>query len=124
MTTILHLEDDGPLREILKIALCTVDSKVQVEQFITGEDAIAYAQEHMDEIDLFVLDIRVAGKLTGVDVAQKLREMGAKRPIVLTSAYRRPASDVLDDLECKWLAKPWHIVDAHKVILPLAQHHA
>lgn len=124
MTTILHLEDDGPLREILKIALCTVDSMIEVEQFITGEDAIAYAQEHLDEIDLFVLDIRVAGKLTGVDVAQKLREMGAKRPIILTSAYRRPAGDLLDDLECKWLAKPWHIVDAHKVILPLAKHHA
>lgn len=121
MTMILHLEDDGPLREILKIALSAPDPTVEVQQFITGDEVVAYAQAHLDKIDLFVLDIRVPGSLDGVAVARKLREMGAKRPIILTSAYRKPVGDVLDELDCKWLSKPWHIIDAHKVILPLAK---
>lgn len=121
MVKILHLEDDGPLREILKIALCAADPDIVVEQFVAGEAALEYTQAHLEQIDLFILDIRVAGKLTGVDVAERLRAMGAERPIVLTSAYRKPSAEVLDQLRCRWLAKPWHIVEAHTVLLPLAR---
>lgn len=121
MIRILHLEDDGPLREIVKIALTAADPHVEVQQFVSGEAALDYAEQNLASIDLFLLDIRVAGKLTGIEVAERLRELGTQRPIILTSAFRKPNDDVLRALDCRWMAKPWYLVEAPNVILPLAR---
>lgn len=118
---ILHLEDDGPLREVLKAVLMTADPTVNVHQFIASDDAVQYIQEHAQEIDLFILDVRVPGTMDGMGVAQKIRELGCRGAIVITSAYRRPNPALLSSLECKWMPKPWHILDATKTLLPLAR---
>ncbi|GAB1422606.1 hypothetical protein MASR2M15_28430 [Anaerolineales bacterium] len=118
---ILHLEDDGPLREVLKISLMAADPTVHVQQFIDSDSALQYITENIDSIRLFVLDIRVPGELNGLEVATKIRELGSLRPIVMTSAYRKPSSDFLNGLQAIWLPKPWHILDAPDRLLPLAQ---
>jgi hypothetical protein len=40
---------------------------------------------------------------------------------VVTSAYRRPDPATLSTLNCKWMPKPWHIMDATQELLPLAR---
>jgi DNA-binding response OmpR family regulator len=118
---ILHLEDDGPLREILKVALQSADPKLELHQFASSDEALDYIEANKDQIDLFILDIRVPGKLDGVGIAQKIRELKCRGAIVVTSAYRAPNRDLLSSLNIEWMPKPWHILDAAKKLLPLAK---
>ncbi len=122
---ILHLEDDSPLREVLKFILSSSEPSVNVHQFISSDDAVKYIEEHPnpEEIDLFILDIRVPGAMDGMEVAQHIRDLGFKSAIVVTSAYRRPNPALLASLDCKWMPKPWHIMDATQELLPLARQH-
>ena len=118
---IVHLEDDGPLREVLKFVLTTADPTVNVQQFIRSDDAVTHITDHSKEIDLFILDIRVPGTMDGMEVAQKIRDLGCDGAIVITSAYRRPNPALLANLGCKWMPKPWHVMDAIQKLLPLAK---
>jgi DNA-binding response OmpR family regulator len=118
---IVHLEDDGPLREVLKFVLTTADPTVDVHQFVRSDDAVSHIAEHPHEIDLFILDIRVPGTMDGMEVAQKIRDLGCEGAIVITSAYRRPNPALLATLGCKWMPKPWHVMDAIQKLLPLAK---
>ena len=118
---ILHLEDDGPLREIMQIALSAADPKLKMTQFIDSDAAIEYITANVDKITLYVLDVRVPGQLDGLGVAQKIRELGSKRPILVTSAYRKPDQEKMAAYNCKWMAKPWHLLDAPQAILAMAK---
>lgn len=116
----LHLEDHEPLREVLKVALMAADPSLKIIQFEDSDSAVAYIEQHKNEIDLFILDIRVPGALDGIEVAQKIRALGCEGAIVLTSAYGRPEQDFLNTYRCVWMAKPWHLVDSARKLFPLA----
>jgi DNA-binding response OmpR family regulator len=60
---ILHLEDDSPLREVLKFVLTTSEPDAQIHQFFSSDDALSFIQANKEVIDLFILDIRVPGDL-------------------------------------------------------------
>lgn len=120
---ILHLEDDGPLRDVLKVALQLRDPECQVHQFIGSDDALSYIERNIGDIDLYVLDIRVPGKFNGVEVAQRIREMKSDAVIVITSAYRQPERTLLESLDCQWYPKPWHIMETSQHIVKMAKDH-
>jgi hypothetical protein len=117
---ILHLEDDGPLREILAAALRAVEPSCELHQFIKSDDALAYVRQHAQVIDLFIIDIRVPGSMDGLQMAHQVRELRAPGAMVLTSAYRVPDQDVLKKLDCQWYPKPWHIIETSTKLLKLA----
>lgn len=108
MVRIFHLEDDNSLRDILKVAISTTDPNVEVEQFPNSDDAVNYIRQHAEDIDLFVLDIRVPGALDGMGVAQVIRDLGSPAPIIVASAYEKPCEDLFSSLECEWMPKPWN----------------
>jgi len=114
---ILHLEDDGPLRDILKIALTSARPNINLKQFINSDYALEYARENLDDIDLFVLDIRVPGSIDGLDFAEEIRKLGTDTRIVMTSAYRRPDKKRMEAIGVEWMAKPWHLLDAPEKLL-------
>ena len=118
---ILHLEDDGPLREIMHIALSSADPHLRMTQFIDSDAAMEYIEANVENITLFVLDVRVPGELDGLGVAQRVRELVSKRPILVTSAYRKPDQEKMTAYNCQWLAKPWHLLDAPQTLLSLAR---
>ncbi|HEX2907778.1 MAG TPA: response regulator [Phototrophicaceae bacterium] len=118
---IVHLEDDAPLRDILRIALCAADPRTNLRQFISSDDALSYISQHGTEIDAFVLDIRVPGSVDGLGVAQKIREMKYDGAIILTSAYQRPQKDVLSTLDCEWLPKPWHLLEVPQRLMQISK---
>lgn len=120
---ILHLEDDGPLRDVLKVALELRDPDCEVHQFIGSDDALSYIERNIGEIDLYVLDIRVPGKLNGVEVAERVRELNSAAMIVITSAYREPERSLLQKLDCQWFPKPWHIMETSQRIVKMAKEH-
>jgi DNA-binding response OmpR family regulator len=118
---VVHLEDDGPLRDILKVALKAAEPQIDLHQFISGDEAVRYIEQFGQEIDLFVLDIRVPGSLNGMQVAQKIRELKCAGTIVVTSAYRPPDRDLLNSLSCEWFPKPWHLMDTTQKLFQLAR---
>jgi len=116
---IVHLEDESPLREILRVALVAAVPDANLQQFINSDKAMAYVDEHMDDIDLYILDIRVPGSMDGMEFARKLRERKAKGIVAVTSAYRAPDRTELDILKLEWFAKPWHIMEVLDKLLPM-----
>jgi DNA-binding response OmpR family regulator len=121
MTYVVHLEDDGPLREILKVAFQATDPNVNLKQFISGDEVVAHIKPNIQLIDLFVLDIRVPGSIDGLGVARKIREFGSDAPIILTSAYRQPDRELVESLKLEWMSKPWHIMEIAQRLVKLAR---
>jgi DNA-binding response OmpR family regulator len=116
---VVHLEDDGPLREIMKVALVAAVPNINLKQFINSDESVKYIEENSQDIDLFILDIRVPGTMDGLGVARKIREFGCPGVIAITSAYRAPDRTLLQDLRAEWFAKPWHIMEVLDKLLPL-----
>jgi two-component system cell cycle response regulator DivK len=57
----------------------------EVINYIDGEDALANFIR--DKPDLVLMDIQLAGELSGLDVVQRLRTVGHKTPIIAVTAY-------------------------------------
>lgn len=121
---VLHLEDDGPLRDIFRLFFTKSAPDIGLHQFISSDDAVEFIKDHIADIRVFVLDIRVPGQLDGIGVAQKIRELGSDRPIVIMSAFRQPTSDILKSFNGVWIPKPSHILNMVQTIIPMATNDA
>ncbi len=98
---VVHIEDDRPLRDILRIALTATDSRINLHQFTTGGEALPYVEINRLAIDLFILDIRLPGSMNGLEIAKKIRELDCPGSIVLTSAYGTPNPELLESSACR-----------------------
>jgi DNA-binding response OmpR family regulator len=76
---------------------------------------LPFIGDHAATIDLFILDIRLPGTLNGIQIAQRLRDMGCPGSIVLTSAfYSSPDPNWLTALSVEYLPKPWYVFEIAK----------
>ena len=114
---IVHVEDEKPLKDILRTTLAAFGPQIKITQFTTGDDALDYIQKNIAGIDLFILDIRLPGKLNGIQLAEKIREMDCAGSIVITSAFSRPTQQVLSELHCEYYRKPWHLSELMQKLL-------
>jgi len=108
---VVHIEDDRMLRNILRTSFQIAAPEVQLKQYTNGDDALPYIEQNVKTIDLFIIDIRLPGSINGLQLAQKIRELGCPNHLVLTSAYTAPNAEWLVALSCDYLPKPWHILD-------------
>jgi DNA-binding NtrC family response regulator len=108
---VVHVEDDKPLKDILRALFQAAYPNINLHQFTSGDEVIPYIQENLAAIDLFVLDIRLPGSLTGIQIAEKICELKCSGHIILTSAYSRPKLELLKRLKCEYFPKPWHLMD-------------
>ena len=113
---IVHLEDTKPLRDILKATLNAIHPNCDIVQFIDGDQAAEYVKAHYDEIDLYLLDVRVPGSLDGLGVAELLHDLNCRGAVVMTSAYMSPAKERLAALQAHWFQKPWQIEDVQEML--------
>src|SRR5450432_3552119 len=114
---IVHVEDDEPLQNLLKIALHASDSSIKLKQFMMGEEALAYILEAGSTVDIFVLDIQLPGSLSGLELAHKIREMNLRGAIVLCSAYASPKQETVAAVSGEYIPKPWRILDVTRHLL-------
>ena len=108
---IVHVEDEKPLKDILKTTLAAFDPNIKMVQFTTAEEALVYIEHNGGTIDLFILDIRLPGPMNGVQLAEKIRQLKCAGNMVITSAFSRPSHDVMTRLNCEYYRKPWHLVE-------------
>ena len=84
---ILLVDDQADVRFMLSLWL--EDEGVMFEEATSGEEALAASEAK--PYDLILLDQRMPPGMSGIEVAERLRDEGRKVPIVLYSAYLDPA---------------------------------
>jgi DNA-binding response OmpR family regulator len=101
---ILIIEDDEPLRALLRRGLC--EDGYVVDAIADGRDGEAYLAG--GDYDAIVLDLNLPGK-DGLSILRRLRANGAHIPVLILTA-RDTASDVVAGLDAgadDYLRKPF-----------------
>lgn len=80
---ILYVEDN-PANLFLVKRIATIGGHT-VLSYIDGEEALRNFAD--DAPDLVLMDVQLAGDLTGLDVVRKIREQGYNTPIIAVTAY-------------------------------------
>jgi CheY-like chemotaxis protein len=81
---VLLLEDDDPIRELMVEYLR--DEGFHVTEARTGDQAMTLLVEP-DRYDILMTDVRMPGRLDGVDVAEFVRRQYPDMPVLITSGY-------------------------------------
>ena len=104
-TMVLVVEDDAPVRNLIKTTLKTHDYKYIVA--INGENAITEASSYNP--DIILLDLGLPD-IDGVDVIKKIRTW-SNAPIIVISARSEDADkiDALDNGADDYLTKPFSV---------------
>jgi DNA-binding response OmpR family regulator len=96
------LEDDAKLGELLQKLLSAESRDLAVRLFGSGEEAL----EAKGAPDLLFADTHLKGKLTGPEVACKLRQRNPDLAILYSSAQGRPEGVILGPRD-RELPKPF-----------------
>ena len=106
MDTILVVEDEGLIALHIEEILSRAGYRV-LDPLPSGEEAIAFL-EAGDGPDLILMDIGLAGEMSGIEAARKIRERSGI-PVIFLTAYtdagRAREAEALSP--CARLAKPF-----------------
>lgn len=105
--TILVVEDEEPLRRVVRAALERFGYRVLVSESAVA--ALRTWHELKDEIDLVLSDIVMPEGLTGQDLATILRSESSELPIILTTGYTDRVVNDADDPNLSFLRKPYDL---------------
>jgi DNA-binding response OmpR family regulator len=103
---VTYVEDEPAIAELLRSGLGLFG--------ITVNPIYGTAEEAQDQIlngqaahaDVLIFDIRLPG-MTGLELAQSLRQAGETRPFLIVSAYQPPKSAELKELGASFMPKPF-----------------
>ena len=116
---IAYVEDEPSIAQLLVSGLGLFGIEVK-PVFMSAEELLNQADgAEMKEVDLFFFDIRLP-KMTGMELARKLRDHGEKRPFVLVSAWPPPTDEDLQKIGAHFLPKPFDFPDVIQTIQKLA----
>ena len=125
---VVQIDGDRHSRTLLKSIFRVAEPGINLRQFATADDALAYIEHQGKIVDLFIIDIPLSGKMNGIQCAQAVRDLECPGFIVLTSAYAAPSYEMLVSLQSEFCAKPWHILTLarqlpqYKLARPAAAH--
>jgi len=80
------VDDDAALRFVFTITLET--EGFQTKEFTGPTDFIE--KRAVEEVDALIVDLRMPGEMSGLALVEKLRNDGAKIPVILCSANITP----------------------------------
>ena len=103
--TVAYVEDEPAIAELLKSGLGLFGIKVE-PIYGTAEEAQDQILSGQVGAEVLVFDIRLPG-MTGLELAQSLRESGESRPFLIVSAYHPPSPKELEALNAAFMPKPF-----------------
>ena len=106
---ILIIEDEKPCAQVYSAALCQADPCLEVVLAYNGEEGIEAALRERPH--LVILDLALPG-ISGIEVAQKLREEGIlpEVPLIIVSGMGHEAQVIAQSLgAAAFLAKPFEL---------------
>lgn len=101
-STILLVEDDDTVRELVADALSMLDAKVIA---CSNADVALRELERSAAVNLVLTDIRMPGQIDGLQLARVVSKRWPKLPIIVTSGNR--LEDDALPAQAAFLAKPW-----------------
>ena len=120
------LEDDPAIQEMLRLVL--EDEGYTVTIYPTADECLQAFLTQQPEpptqpIDLLIVDWRLSGFISGIEVIRQLRSSPAHTslPIILTTAATFNNTEELHDLHVTFLEKPFAIDDMVNLINQLVQ---
>jgi two-component system, OmpR family, response regulator MprA len=117
---VTYVEDEPSIALLLKSGLGLFGIQVNpiymsAEQFMDNVHSGDF-----DNAELFMFDIRLP-RMTGLELAQSLRNTGEERPFVLVSAWPPPPEEQLRELSASFLPKPFDFPDIVRTIQQLVR---
>lgn len=103
----LIVDDEAPAREELRYLLEEASGDIDVQvvgEATNGEEALVLMRSL--DYDLVFLDIRMPG-LSGLEVAEQLRELPKQPKVIFTTAYPDHAVEAFDLAAADYLVKPF-----------------
>jgi DNA-binding response OmpR family regulator len=102
---VLLVEDEMLIRSVVADELR--EQGYEVIEAETGDEAAALL-EH-ESFDLLLTDVRMPGKLDGIDLALRARRLRPKLPVLVVSGYAEQISARLRNLKApmEFVAKPF-----------------
>lgn len=115
---VLYVEDEPSIADLLTSGLDLFNIRVyplytSAEELLENINKPEYA-----EADMLLFDIRLP-KMTGLQLAGKLRENGEQRPFMLVSAWPPPTEETLSQLNAAFQPKPFAFMDVVQTIQKL-----
>ncbi|WP_460689628.1 LytR/AlgR family response regulator transcription factor [Nesterenkonia suensis] len=104
MPRALIVDDEAPAREELRYLLEEVGRVQVVGEATNGEEALVLLNSL--DYDLVFLDIRMPG-LSGLEIAEQLRERPHRPQVIFTTAYPDHAVEAFDLAAADYLVKPF-----------------
>lgn len=104
MKTILVVDDEQPIRELLTLILEGEGYKVACAA--DGNEALRVANSTAH--DAILLDLKMPG-MDGTEFAKRYRLTGGHAPIVVITAARAAESEAAEVDLCAYLAKPFEL---------------
>lgn len=117
MFKIVICEDNSFFREYLsnfisKIFL-EINKEVEILEFTRGEELV---ENYPEKVDIFFLDIEM-DKITGMDVARRIREIESYPEIIFTTGVLSYLQDGYEVRAYRYLIKPFKDEDLRKHLL-------
>jgi CheY-like chemotaxis protein len=107
---LVYVEDEPNIAQLLVSGLGLFGISVH-PVFMSAEALLeSIHRPEFIEADLFFFDIRLP-RMTGVELARELRNRGEKRPFVLVSAWPAPSDTELQEIQARFLPKPFDFPD-------------
>ncbi|ATX81875.1 PAS domain S-box-containing protein [Mariprofundus ferrinatatus] len=112
---ILHVDDDGNIREITSEILTSLN--YSVVEACNGAEALEIFMQNPDEFSLVILDV-VMPKLGGVEAAKAIRRMRPEIPLLFMTGYgeQQINPDDLDMGSVAVISKPCNIPELSRTI--------
>jgi DNA-binding NtrC family response regulator len=104
MNTIILVEDEQPLRDLLVEFL--QDLGYQVRPFETADLAWEHIHARQYPVRLLITDLRLPGDMDGLDLVKRLRAKAPDTPVVVVSGFHQQV-DSLRGNDIHWLGKPF-----------------
>jgi two-component system, cell cycle sensor histidine kinase and response regulator CckA len=114
--TILVVDDEGNLREMLKRLLEGIGYQVLLAE--SGEDALGIYEEEGTRIDLVILDVVLVG-ISGEETLEGLQELNPAVKVIVSTGFARNEEEprrLLEKGALGFLKKPYGLIEASRAI--------
>jgi two-component system, response regulator PdtaR len=104
----LVVEDQPEVRDLAAAILEETD--LAVVEAVSADEALAFLRERASDVAMIFVDVKLPGRMDGVDLAHMAAESWPWIKVVVTSGFMdRP----LDDLprSARFMPKPWRAFD-------------
>jgi DNA-binding NtrC family response regulator len=117
---VTYVEDEPSIAQLLRSGLGLFGIQVN-PIYMSAEQLLENIHNgEFGDAQLFMFDIRLP-RMTGLELATKLRELGEERPFVLVSAWPPPSNEKLREIKASFLPKPFDFSDVVRTIQELVQ---